>query len=559
MMRRALFGCVLGLFSLGTATTPLAATRPSLVVVIVVDQMRRDYVEDYGSHWTKACAGCSTRAPYAERRVSALTTLTCAGHATIATGTFPATHGIINNTWWDRETQKNVSCSSDATAVRSPTAIASLAVAAGTAAEGADFRRRARRLSAAWPHRHAVDEAGVRGDAGGPEGRRGPVAAGKRVEQLDGIRACAEKSLLRFIQANPVEADFGKSWSRMGKAATTMRRCGPGREAAAGVGPDLPASAAAARRQADDVLLRGVGGEPVSDAYVARMAGAAIDGMKLGQDRGPTTWRSASRPRRRGPRLRPRSHEIQDVLMRLDETLGKFLADLDKKVGKDRYVLAFTADHGVAEIPEQAKAEGKDAGRIMMDDIMARTDQTIPRSSARATGGGPGLQRALLPRARLREADRRSELLASVIHGIEAVPGVQRVIDGRTLAARPQPTRTPPRRRRERATFPAQRRPADHPEAELDLRLRRQDDHPRQRDDARHLQRLRPARAADPVRRRHRERPLRDARHAGRHRADARAPLRDQPAHRNRAPARRSAAASMKRPAHPRPVLSRGV
>ena len=53
MMRRVLFGCVLGLFSLGTATPPLAATRPSLVVVIVVDQMRRDYVEDYGSHWTK--------------------------------------------------------------------------------------------------------------------------------------------------------------------------------------------------------------------------------------------------------------------------------------------------------------------------------------------------------------------------------------------------------------------------------------------------------------------------------------------------------------------------
>jgi hypothetical protein len=82
----------------------------------------------------------------------------------------------------------------------------------------------------------------------------------------------------------------------------------------------------------------------------------------------------------------PRSHEIQDVLMRLDETLGKFLADLDKKVGKDRYVLAFTADHGVAEIPEQAKAEGKDAGRIMMTTSWRAPTRRCPRSTARATG-----------------------------------------------------------------------------------------------------------------------------------------------------------------------------
>ena len=91
MMRRVLFGCVLGLFSLGTAPRPLAATRPSLVVVIVVDQMRRDYVEDYGSHWTKGLRRLLDEgAWYPNAAYPYLTTLTCAGHATIATGTFPA-------------------------------------------------------------------------------------------------------------------------------------------------------------------------------------------------------------------------------------------------------------------------------------------------------------------------------------------------------------------------------------------------------------------------------------------------------------------------------------
>ena len=121
MMRRVLPGCVLAVFSLGTAPSPPAATRPSLVVVIVVDQMRRDYVEDYGGHWTKGLRRLLDEgAWYTNAAYPYLTTLTCAGHATIATGTFPATHGIINNTWWDRETQKNVSCSSDATSREVP-------------------------------------------------------------------------------------------------------------------------------------------------------------------------------------------------------------------------------------------------------------------------------------------------------------------------------------------------------------------------------------------------------------------------------------------------------
>ena len=59
-----------------------------------------------------------------------LTTLTCPGHATIATGTLPSTHGIINNQWWDRDSQQMVSCSADPTAQEVP----SMATVSGAAA-----------------------------------------------------------------------------------------------------------------------------------------------------------------------------------------------------------------------------------------------------------------------------------------------------------------------------------------------------------------------------------------------------------------------------------------
>ena len=249
-----------------------------------------------------------------------------------------------------------------------------------------------------------------------------------------------EKSLLRFIQANPVEADFGKSWSRMGKASDyKYDDAGLGEKPPPEWDPTFPHLLQPRDGKPTTFFYAAWEESPYSDAYVARMASAAIDGMKLGQ--GPGTDYLAisfSALDVVGHDFGPRSHEIQDVLMRLDETLGKFLADLDKKVGKDRYVLAFTADHGVAEIPEQAKAEGKDAGRIMMNDIMARTDQTMSAKFGAGHWVAVQAYSELYFRAGVFEKlTGDPELLASVIHGIEAVPGVQRVIDGRTLAAPP--------------------------------------------------------------------------------------------------------------------------
>src|SRR6201993_1447621 len=90
------------------------AMRPKLVVMIVVDQMRADYVDKFrgqGSGGLKRLVeeGAWFRAaayPYAA-------TETCVGHSTISTGAFPATHGMIANAWWDREAQKLVTCTAD--------------------------------------------------------------------------------------------------------------------------------------------------------------------------------------------------------------------------------------------------------------------------------------------------------------------------------------------------------------------------------------------------------------------------------------------------------------
>jgi predicted AlkP superfamily pyrophosphatase or phosphodiesterase len=63
-----------------------------------------------------------------------------------------------------------------------------------------------------------------------------------------------------------------------------------------------------------------------------------------------------------GHEFGPRSWEIQDVLVRLDQDLGDLFANLDKKVGRGNYVVALSADHGVVPVPEDMQKTGVDAG-----------------------------------------------------------------------------------------------------------------------------------------------------------------------------------------------------
>ena len=110
----ALLTCATLAFSLQSSPAAAQQAKPSLVVIIVVDQMRRDYIQDYGPKWTKGLRRLVDQGAWFTNAAYPYgTTLTCAGHATISSGTLPSTHGIISNQWWDRATQQVVSCTSD--------------------------------------------------------------------------------------------------------------------------------------------------------------------------------------------------------------------------------------------------------------------------------------------------------------------------------------------------------------------------------------------------------------------------------------------------------------
>jgi hypothetical protein len=109
-------GLVLGMGA-GTALAPCAgaqapktvvmkpAARPKLVVMLVVDQMRADYVDKFQGQWTGGLKRLVEEgAWFREAAYPYAATETCVGHSTISTGAFPATHGMVANEWWDRDT-----------------------------------------------------------------------------------------------------------------------------------------------------------------------------------------------------------------------------------------------------------------------------------------------------------------------------------------------------------------------------------------------------------------------------------------------------------------------
>jgi predicted AlkP superfamily pyrophosphatase or phosphodiesterase len=442
MVMRRLFGLILALSILAPAspvTTSAAPAAPRLVVMLVVDQMRNDYIDDYGASWAHGLRRLlSEGARFRNAAYPYFNTVTCAGHATIGTGTVPAFHGIILNQWWHREDQRERSCTDDpsaptipygsgqpggghsATRLRVPTFAQTLDRAQGD---------RAHVVTMSMKARSAIMLAGGHADA--------VTWFEKRTFATSAAFSPARVAFVqKFIGASPVERDLGKTWDRLlPLSAYKYTDEGEGEEPTKGWTRVFPHSLGAAGGEASDAFYTQWASSPFADEYLERMAEAAIDAVPLGQ--GTATdylGVSFSALDSVGHKFGPRSHEVQDMLARLDVTIGRLLDHLDARVGRGKYVVALSADHGVAVIPEQLKREGIDAGRAIMNAASARAQAALVHAF------GPGEYVARMDYTNLflmpgvfERLTRQAGALEAVMKAIEGTPGVLRVIDSRVL------------------------------------------------------------------------------------------------------------------------------
>jgi hypothetical protein len=174
------------------------------------------------------------------------------------------------------------------------------------------------------------------------------------------------------------------------------------------------------------------------------MAEDAVDKLQLGRGPGIDFLSvSFSSVDYVGHAFGPRSWEVQDELARLDRDLAEFFTHLDKTVGRGKYVVAFSSDHGVAPVPEDLRKTGIDAGRLNLVDVKNRIERVLEpfhfaKPSVSAIDGAdvyftPGTYAKL-------KSDPHA--LQAVIDAIQETPGVARAYQAEELDDRPA-TRNP--------------------------------------------------------------------------------------------------------------------
>ena len=357
---------------------------PKLVVMIVVDQMRGDYVDKFRGQWTGGLKRMVEEgAWFREAAYPYAATETCVGHATISTGAFPAAHGMIANSWWDRDQQRMVTCTSDPNAKN--------VAYAGGSAKGGDSAVRmqlpsfaeelkfqtggaTRVVTFSLKARAAITMAGHKADA---VTWLDTAAGGWVTSSAYGTMPFVEE----FAKKHPLSEDYGRTWSLSLPESTYFYD-----EKATGAAPPGGWSASfphALRGKdggssADEVFFEQWSSSPFADTYLTRIAEAAIDSLGLGKA-GGTDYLGVgySTLDHVGHAYGPRSREIQDILVRLDKDLGELLAHLDRKVGRGNYIVALTADHGVVPVPEDMVKTGVDAGVLKVSELQERMESAL--------------------------------------------------------------------------------------------------------------------------------------------------------------------------------------
>jgi arylsulfatase A-like enzyme len=431
---------ILGLVLLLPSGRAAAVDPPKLAVIIVVDQMRADYIERFKDDWTGGLKRLVTEGAWFTRAAYPyLLTVTCAGHATISTGAFPHTSGIFSNQWWDRESGQQMQCSEDPSATNFGYDGAGKEHNSGyrlrvqTFADRMRAQRGAHVVTLSSKARSAIMLAGHAADAA-----TWLSDAGDTWLTSSAFAAAPVPEVKRFITAHPVDGDLGKSWTRLLPASKYREPDeAQGERPPAGWTASFPHVLKGTADKADATFRAQWDVSPYSDAYLGNMATSLVDQFRLGKHEGTDVLGiSFTGTDRIGHKFGPRSQEIQDQLARLDVTIGALLDHLDEAVGRGRYVVALSADHGVTPIPEQLTAEHVDAGRL----DPAKIAESIEALLRPKLGAGPHVAKLDGRDANLYFApgvyDRlRSSpaLLDEVVRTIAAAPGVARVFRSEEL------------------------------------------------------------------------------------------------------------------------------
>jgi predicted AlkP superfamily pyrophosphatase or phosphodiesterase len=348
----------------------MAQQRPKLVVGIVVDQMKMEYLYRFESDFSENGFKRMMNKGYTfyNMHYNYMPTYTAPGHASIYTGTTPAIHGIVSNEWYSRSLGKEMYCTDDASvkalgeSAKGEGEMSPKNLQATTITDelrlSTNFKGKV--IGISMKDRGSILPAGHFANWAFWYSKTGNFISStfygdKLPDWVTGFNA--KKGYMDYIN---------QGWNLLKPAGTydeSLADDNPYEGKLYKVDkPVFPYDLKAMYDKNDAGILRAT---PYGNNYVADFAKLAIEKESLGQD-SVTDFLAVSFSSTDyvGHILGPRSIELQDTYLRLDLTIADLLDYLDKTVGKGNYLVFLTADHAGAENAQFLKANKYDVTNL---------------------------------------------------------------------------------------------------------------------------------------------------------------------------------------------------
>ncbi|MCG2617322.1 alkaline phosphatase family protein [Terrimonas sp. NA20] len=358
---------IISAFFLSAHTLPAQTLqRPKLVVGIVVDQMRWDYLYRYYDRYspdgfkrmlTQGFSCENAFIPYTP-------TYTAAGHTSVYTGSVPAINGIIGNSWYRRDIKRSWYCAEDTTvrSVGSTSSAGKMSPRNMWTTTITDELRLAtnfnsKSIGIALKDRGAILPAGHSANAAYwfDNSTGGWITSTYYMNELpDWVKKVNDKKL--------PDQYLAQNWNTLYPIETYKQSTEdnkPYESNLTGEDNTFPHTTASITGNKYEAFR----GTPYGNTFTFDLAKAAIDGEKLGQ-RGVTDFLAVSFSSTDyvGHAFGPNSIEVEDTYLRFDKELAAFYTMLDAKLGKGQYLVFLTADHGAAHVPNFMKEHNIPAG-----------------------------------------------------------------------------------------------------------------------------------------------------------------------------------------------------
>jgi len=333
--------CVLALL-FALAARPAQPPKPKLVVAIIVDQFRYDYMTRFDASYHDGLRKLHDSGAYfTDAHEAHFPTVTAVGHAVFMTGSIPAIDGIVANEWFDRESGKTVTSVSD-----DSTKLLGASGGAGSS-----------------PHRLIATTLGDEIKATGPAD-----------DEVIGISLKDRAAILPAGHAANAAYWFDQNSGHFVSSTYYMQDLPAWVQAfnKGSVPPGKPSYTAMIATPAGNEMLEAFAEQALKEEHLGRHSGTDVLTV------------SFSSNDLLGHQVGPDAPEVRDMCIATDRVLGRFLSAIEAEAGAGNYVVVFTSDHGVAPKPEESLKHGIPAGRFSSADLY----QTIEAALTEKYGPG---------------------------------------------------------------------------------------------------------------------------------------------------------------------------